>query len=439
MLYFPWGPDQKLKADVDDFDHAPYEAMRAYAPGMDVRLWTYPKARALCEEQYPEVWAVLRTVSRPVMMVDVLRWVVVHHQGGIYWQMNTTPLVRMESFLPSAGKSVRLFTEFDLSEAQCRNAMAEPIRQGEPEEAKRILIGVFSATKGAGFVQEMIRFLLGRLRQSTPIRDYDILFISGNAAASTGYDRFGKNDVTVEVVGLADSRRMMKLHYEGSWRTEAPVARSRPVKAALSRKQPFFQRKCKDLYYHVARHAHEELFGKWAEEDCGDGERALDRLAPFIEKNGIKRVVEVTGSLLGGGELSEGVHYVGGSPSRAVLARQRKAPGTDRRTFRQIHLLYSGLPKGDLFLCPDYLEWIPFREVLRILERVFGKGYKMISFTHHPLLNRNWDAALGDHRPLNLCQAPFSFGEPREVISWPAASGRPDRSLAVWDLPGNNR
>ncbi|MDY0144491.1 MAG: hypothetical protein RBS84_00685 [Kiritimatiellia bacterium] len=401
---------------------------------MDVRLWTYPKAMALCEEHYPDIWATLQTVSRPVMMVDMLRWVVVHHHGGIYWQMNTTPLVRMESFLPAAGKGVRLFTEFDLSEDQCQKALIEPIRRGEPEEAKRISTQVFSAVKGAGFIKQMIQFLLARLRQHTPTRDYDILFIAGNAAASTGYDQFGKNDATVEVVGLADSRRMMKLHYEGSWRTDAPAIHSRQGKVPIPQKQPFYQRKCKDLYFrHMVRHAHEELFDKLVEENPEAGNRALDRLAPFIKINGIKRIVEVPGSVLSGGALPEDIRYVGGSPSRAVLKQQKKALGSDRRTLRQIHLLYSDLPQGDLFLCPEYLEWIPFREALRILERVFDRGYKMISFTHHPLLNRNWDTALGDHRPLNLCQAPFPFGEPLEVISWPAASGRPDRSLAVWD------
>ena len=436
MLYFPRDRNQKLKADFDDFDHAPYEAMREYARGMDVRLWTYPQAMALCEEHYPEVGAALRTVARPVMMVDVLRWVVVHHFGGIYWQMNTTPLVRMESFLPSAGKRVRLFTEFDLSEDQCRKAMDEPIRQGEPEEAKRILIGVFSAAKGAAFVGEMIRFLLGRLRQHTPVRDYDILFIAGNASASAGYDRFGKEDATVEVVGLADSRRMMKLHYEGSWRTEAPAPPSRPTDLPLPPKPPFHQRKFKDLYFrHVVPHAHEKLFEKRVGEGNPNGDRALDRLVPFIKKNGIKRVVEVTGSVIGGGELPEGVRYAGGNPSRAVVEKQKRIPEEGRRVVRQINLLYSGFPKGDLFVCTEYLEWISFREALRILGRIFDAGYKVVAFTHHPLLDKNWDTALGDHRPLNFCRKPFSFAAPTEVIPWPSPAGRPDRSLALWKVP----
>lgn len=437
MLYLPWDRNQKLKADFDDFDHAPYEAMREYARGMEVRLWTYPKVQALCAEHYPEVWAALQEVARPVMMVDVLRWVVVHRFGGIYWQMNTTPLVRMESFLPAAGNSVRLFTEFDLTDEQRRKAIDEPIRRGEPEEAKRILIGVFSASKGAGFVQNMIRFLVNRLRQHVPIRDYDILYIAGNAAASAGYDQFGKDDATVEVVSLAASRRMMKLHYEGSWRTDVPAAQDRKPAAAPS--APPFCRKFKDLYYrHLVRHAHEELFERLAAETGSGGERALDRLMPLIEKNGIRRVVEVTGGVLGGGKLPEGVRSAGGNPSRAVVMKQKALPGADPRALRQINLLYSDLPKGDLFVCPEYLEWISFSEALRILRRIFAGGYRWAAFTHHPLLDRNWDTALGDHRPLNLYRPPFSFGDPSEVVSWPAPTGRPDRSLALWNLPAGN-
>ncbi len=436
MLYFPWDRNQKLKADCDDFDHAPYETMRAYAPGMDVRLWTYPQARALCEEHYPDVWAALRTVARPVMLVDVLRWVVVHHLGGIYWQMNTTPLVPMESFLPAAGKSVRLFTEFDLSADQCRKAADEPIRQREPEESKRILIGVFAAAQGAKFVGEMIQFLTGRLRQYVPRRDYDVLFIAGNAAASTGYDRFGKNDASVEVVSLADSRRMLKLHYAGSWRTEAPAAQNGQPAAPLPPPAPFIQRKLKDLYFrHLVPHAHEELFGKQAAESGAPGNRVLDLLAPFIRENGIERVVEVTGSVVGGGELPKGVRCAGGNPARSVVAKRKQVLGASSRVLRQINLLYSELPKGDLFVCPEYLEWISFSEALRIWRRIFEAGYSFVSFSHHPLLEKNWDTACGDHRPLNFCRPPFSFGAPTAVIPWPSPTGRPDRSLALWKRP----
>ena len=263
MMHFPWDRDQKLKENDEDFDHQPYFAMQKYAAGFDVRLWTYSRARSFCQEFYPDIWDALLKVTRPVMLIDVLRWVVVHHFGGLYWQMNTTPLKPMTAYFPSPGHAVRLFTEFDLTADQCQIAKSEPIRQGEPEESKRVLIQVFSALPGAAFVKNVIQLQLERIKSYRPKKDYDILFITGNAAISTAYDRYGKNDKSVELTGLAESRHMIKWHYRGSWRMDNKTTvektttsiSSMPYARGLSR-IPMLA----SMYYrYVARHPHEVL------------------------------------------------------------------------------------------------------------------------------------------------------------------------------------
>jgi hypothetical protein len=435
-MHFPWDREQRLLEDPHDFDPTPYEVMQTYAEGMEVRLWTYPAVRALCEEHYPAVWAALRDVARPVMLVDVLRWVVVHRFGGIYWQMNSTPLVRMEKFLPLAGKQVRLFTEFDLDSEQCQRARSEPIRNGEPEESKRVMIQAFSAEPGAPFIEKLIGFLLERVRRYRPQKDYDILFITGNAAVSTAYDGFGRNDPGVQLTNLAESRRMVKLHYEGAWRTDrggAPSPGRSGAKAALPATTPFWVRKCRDFYFrHMAVHPHEALF---ASRGAGAGGRALERLLPFIRDRHLTRVVEIADSPLDASRLPEGLEVERLHPSRAVIKARKREPAGRGVVWRHVSLLYSTFPRGDLFLCPECLEWMPFREALRILARIQAGGFRYWAGTGCPLMDRNWDSALGDFRPLNLRLAPFGYGEPLASIPWPDPEGRPDRCLEVWALP----
>ena len=221
MIYFPWGKDQRLLADPHAFDHGPCERMCRYAPDFEVRLWTLPDAQAHCERCHPGIWDVLLAAPRPMMMVDYLRWLVVHDCGGIYWQYDFNALAPMQQMLPSPEKQVRLFTEFVNDSETCRKMAEEPIRQGEPEESIRVVNQVFSAPAGHRFIRSTMDLIEHRLRTCTFRKDYDLLFISANAAVSTAYDRFGKDDPTVELMPLEVTRRSFKIIYRGTWRTDS--------------------------------------------------------------------------------------------------------------------------------------------------------------------------------------------------------------------------
>ena len=428
MMHFPWDDRHVLLADENAFDHAPVEAMRQYAPDFDVRLWTLSKVRDLCQRHYPAVWAGLENVSRPVMRVDVLRWVVVHRFGGIYWQMNATPLRPMAAYLPLPGKGVRLFTEFILSPEKCNAMAAEPIRNGQPEESTRVLVGAFSSRPAEPFVANAIDFLMNRVKTHVPKKDYDILYVTGNAAISAAYDQFGKSDPAVELVGLAESRQMLKCHYRGSWRREAPAAPPppphRPSPAPRLDRMPLLGA----ALYRRARHPHETML---ARRDA-DHPRAsfLRCAAPILERLGIRTVFEAPCGAAP--PIPPGIAYVGGDPNRDVVAANRKQAPPGAR-FRHVNLLYSRFPQVDLFICPDFLEWLPYAEVLRVLRRIAAAKPKYLALTSCPLLAESWDSALGDYRPINGSLSPFLFPIP-DAQSDPAhgQQGRSDCRLMAW-------
>jgi hypothetical protein len=387
MMHFPWDADQRLKADPEDFDRRHVEAMRQYASGFDVQLWTLPRVRALCESRYPEVWQALQSVARPVMMVDVLRWVVVHAFGGIYWQMNTVPLAPMTAYLPSERASVRLFTEFELSPDQCRSAATEPIRAGVPEEPTRVLIQVFSARPGAPFVRRVIDFLLERVATHTPRRDYDILYITGNAAVSTAYDLLGRTDPAVERTDLETSRRLMKWHYRGSWRTGA--AKSAPLPS-----WPSFPGVDRWAWLRAARHRVCGNSPAWASDSVSAPAREALRA------------------------------WMGGMGLRRVWEREASAS------------VHARIPSADVVMIHDELERRGDAEVMRILARCIRSRARFLALTHHPLLCDLWPGADGDYRPLNFRLPPFCF--PAPVAAFPSVhpERRTDRELAVWDVGG---
>jgi len=438
MMHFPWDREQKLKENPDDFDKSHFDAMVRYAPDFEVRLWTYPLASAFCREHYPSAWEVLQKVIRPVMMVDVLRWMVVHHFGGIYWQMNTTPLLEMSAYFPSPGKSVRLFTEFDLSPDQCRIAASEPIRQGQPEEPKRVLIQVFAAVAGAAFVKNVISLLMDRVTHHKPQRDYDILFISGNAAISTAYDRFGKNDDSVELIDRDKARSMIKWHYRGTWRTDNNSKSGEIPDQSSKAKSTYSPGAGRDrvgsllnfIYRYGRKHAHESMFQAWQVRSS-----ALPLVQTYMNERNVRSVFEVPCGEVKPGTIPSGLAYAGGDLDRRILHRNRRQKGYRRSMFRFINLIYSAAPRSDLCLSVDFLERVPWREVNRILHNLMAGGGRFLALSHHPLLMDNWDTSLGDIRPVNFQKAPFNFPAPLKMIPCPRPDGRPDRCIAIWDLP----
>lgn len=228
LIFFPWDKEHQLLPDQSALDRKPYEEIVAFAPDFEVIFWTYDKAKFFCKQYYPDIWAVLQTATRPVMLVDVLRWLVVYHFGGIYWQYGSTPLVPMDRFLPSRNKAARVFTECIITPEFAQQMATEPIRNGEPEELVRIATQVFSAVPRSPFVKKVVDFLVMRMRTYTLVRDYDLLFITANAAATTAYHQFGKDDPQVELVSLAHTHRMIKWHFKGRWRKD-PSSQSAPV------------------------------------------------------------------------------------------------------------------------------------------------------------------------------------------------------------------
>jgi hypothetical protein len=435
LMFFPWGKDQKLLADQTLFDHRPYERMVRYAPDFEVKLWDYPATEKLCLEYYPDIWRVANEQPRPMMLVNTLRWLMVYHFGGISWQYDMNPLVPMHHMLPSPGKSCRVYTEFELTPEECQIQAIEPIRNGEPEESVRIPSQVFAATPKHRYMKAVVDFIHDRSKTMTFKRDYDCQFMTGNAAASTAYDRFGKNDPSVERVGPVETRQMMKILYQGTWRTEsdkknAPQKHeqngSSPAIAAL-RSSLVALAKTVPGYYRVKPHLHEVAFAETRRQSPG---------LVFVDDR-VKREIGDACTHMG---FSSVLNY----PSVQLAGLSTMLPPhvsvTDVDMVRTsgsspfFNIMFSRLPRVDVAVMRNFLDHISTKEAQEVLTRLRNAGIGYVLCTHYPCLNVNWDNFAGEWRPLNLTLKPYGLPEPEVWIADPDPDRRTDRGLGLFKL-----
>lgn len=385
-----------------------WNKLQRYAPDAEFHLWGREELEALADAYRPGLWAELSGLARPVMAVDVLRWLVLYRMGGLYWQLGCIPWRPMAAFVPTnPGIECRLWTENVMTEAECQAMTVHPIRAGIPEEPVRVAIQVFYCQRGAAFAKRMLDFLLERIRRWTPQEDYDVLYITGNGAMSEFWNRFGRDDPHVELIGLSETRQMVRWQYHGMWRKD-----SRGSPTATTRKETFerfrllppngVKETLKSCFYHFThRHPHERLLRQeatWA----GEGAiQALEACAGFLQEQGIRRMVQI--------------------PVRR---------GNDRRF---LNLLYDRVPPCDLVVAADWLEWLPYHEIQRIWSQIVQSGCRWLGLTTCPLLDSQANRGVGDFRPLNFEKPPFLFGPPKMMVPFPSPMRRQDRVIGIWD------
>lgn len=222
LIYIPWDKNQKLKDNYLDFDKKSYEELRDKNPEYFVKLWNLLDIKEFLSIYYPQYYDFIFQLYRPVMIVDLIRLLIVYHYGGIYWQYGSKRKVKsMDYFLPTENKKVKLFTEIIITQKYSKYmADSEIIRNGEPEELIRVCTQIFSAEKNHPYM--LILFLKGlsNCKKYKPQRDYDILYISGNAMMSKVYNEVGRYMNDIELVDYKTVRKMLNISSNGSWRID---------------------------------------------------------------------------------------------------------------------------------------------------------------------------------------------------------------------------
>jgi len=66
------------------------ESWRALNPDWEYRFWTDAKLADFVRETYPDLWPLYKRAPKPVMRADIARYLLLHHFGGVYADIDTT-------------------------------------------------------------------------------------------------------------------------------------------------------------------------------------------------------------------------------------------------------------------------------------------------------------------------------------------------------------
>ena len=129
--------------------------------------------------------------------------------------------------------------------------------------------------------------------------------------------------------------------------------------------------------------------------------------------------------------------YTGVDVIPALVERNQRLYGNERRRFVLGDLTRDKLPRVDVILCRDCLIHLSYRHIAAAMRNFKRSGSTYLLTNTYPLWTRNEDIRTGEFRHLNLALSPFSFPPPVREIEEKyrdEAKAFLGKTLALWKL-----
>ena len=123
----------------------------------------------------------------------------------------------------------------------------------------------------------------------------------------------------------------------------------------------------------------------------------------------------------------KGLKYIGGDIVDTIVSINSKKYSDKFTRFISLNITRDKLPLADVWLCRDCLLHFSFENIFKTIFAFLNSDIPLWLISTYPSCEVNTDISTGDHRPLNLEKAPFSFPPPREFLQ----DGHP-RRIGVW-------
>jgi len=111
------------------------------------------------------------------------------------------------------------------------------------------------------------------------------------------------------------------------------------------------------------------------------------------------------------------ISYVGADLVQDIVLANDDRFGTNKRSFIELDLISSVLPKVDLLLCRDCLVHLSFADALAALRNVARSSIEYLLSTTFPEEPENTEFVTGDWRPLDLMKPPFNLPPLTELFN----------------------
>jgi hypothetical protein len=132
--------------------------------------------------------------------------------------------------------------------------------------------------------------------------------------------------------------------------------------------------------------------------------------------------------------------YYGGDIVPALINKNQKLYGTEKRLFKPIDITSDTLPKVDAIFCRDCLVHLPLYDIQAALDNFKNSGATWLLTTTFTKRKENPDIQAGQWRPINLEAPPFNWPAPQKLINEKCteitADGGTyeDKNIGVWKL-----
>jgi hypothetical protein len=132
-------------------------------------------------------------------------------------------------------------------------------------------------------------------------------------------------------------------------------------------------------------------------------------------------------------EFNPDISYIGGDIVGSIIEENQRLYGNKNRSFRKFNLVDDTFPQVDMLFCRDCLFHLSYQDIWATLENFSNSQIPYLLVTNMPKVEKNRDIVTGQHRLLNLCQAPFSFPKPISELT-DFVGVRVPKVMALWKL-----
>jgi hypothetical protein len=127
------------------------------------------------------------------------------------------------------------------------------------------------------------------------------------------------------------------------------------------------------------------------------------------------------------------IDYIGGDIVASVIADNQQKYAGKGRSFRQFNLISDAFPDADMLFCRDCLFHLSYDDIWAVFENFSRSNIPYLLVTNMPAVEKNRNIITGQHRLLNLCQAPFDFPKPISELT-DYVGNRVPKVMALWSL-----
>jgi len=129
--------------------------------------------------------------------------------------------------------------------------------------------------------------------------------------------------------------------------------------------------------------------------------------------------------------------YIGVDIVDEIVSELRRKYANEHRRFLNLNIISDKLPPVDLILCRDCLVHLSFSQIFATLRNFKRSNSKYLLATTFTRFVDNADIAMGEWRPINLQEPPFSLPAPLKLIDekrGESGEDYSDKHLGLWEL-----